>query len=86
MLPQGERIEAFFGVSHSLMKEPRLRPFSVSVRFQDLNGRDYRDEYELDVAQFIGLELAGSPPEHEIAETLKKIETSIAQLVGRNLR
>ena len=81
MLPQGERIETFFGIGSSLMREPKLRPFTVSVRFQDLNGNDNRAEYALDVAQFNGLGVLGSPPEYEIAQTLKKIEARIGQLV-----
>ena len=81
MLPQGERIETFFGIGSPLMKEPRLRPFTVSVRFQDLNGNDDGAEYALDVAQFSGLGVLGSPPEYEIAQTLKKIESRIGQLV-----
>ena len=36
MLPQGERIETFFGAGLLLMTEPKLQPFTVSVRFQDL--------------------------------------------------
>ena len=80
MLPQGERIEAFFGIGGALLKEPRLRPFNVSVTFQNLSGRDFSDEYSLDVSQFIGLSVLGSPPEYEIAQTLKKIENGIGQL------
>ena len=81
MLPQGESIETFFGVGPSLMKEPKLRPFKVSVTFQDLSGRNNNDEFGLDVSQFTGLSILGSPPEYEIAQTLKKIESGIGQLV-----
>ena len=88
MLPQGERIETFFGIGPSLMEEPRLRPINVSVRFENLNGRDFSDEYSLDVSQFIGFTVLGSPPEYEIAQTLKKIEKGIGQLtkwIQRNM-
>ena len=80
MLPQGDRIEVFFGIGSSLMKDPKLRSFTVCVRFQDLNGKDHSAEYALDVAQFTGFGSLGSPPEHEIAKTLNKIERGIAQL------
>ena len=36
LLPQGERIESFFGTASELMSEPQLRPFSVCVRFVTL--------------------------------------------------
>ena len=81
MLPQGERIETFFGTGPVLMREPKLRPFTVSVRFQDVNGKDNNDEFSLDVAQFTGFSILGSRPEYEIAQTLKKIEAGIGQVV-----
>ena len=81
MLPQGERIEMLFGGSLSLLKDPKLRPFKVSVTFQDLNGKNDNKEFVLDVAQFTGLTILGGPPEYEIAQTLKKIETVIGKLV-----
>ncbi len=81
MLPQGERIEMYFGGSSSLLKDPKLRPFKVSVTFQDLNGKNDNKEFVLDVAQFTGLTILGGPPEYEIAQTLKKIETVIGKLV-----
>ena len=68
------------------MKDPKLRPFKVSVTFQDLNGKNDNKEFVLDVAQFTGLSILGSPPEYEIAQTLKKIETVIGQLVKQGQR
>ena len=38
------------------MKDPKLRPFKVSVTFQDLNGKNDNEEFVLDVAQFTGLQ------------------------------
>ena len=67
------------------MKDPKLRPFKVSVTFQDLNGKNDNEEFVLDVAQFTGLRSLGSP-EYEIAQTLKKIETVIGQLVKQGQR
>ena len=81
MLPQGERIETLFGFGHLLMKDPKLRPFKVSVTFQDLNGKNDNKEFVLDVAQFTGFRTRVRPPEYEIAQTLKEIETVIGQLV-----
>ena len=71
----------YFGGSSSLLKDPKLRPFKVSVTFQDLNGKNDNKEFVLDVAQFTGLTILGGPPEYEIAQTLKKIETVIGKLV-----
>lgn len=51
MLPQGERIQSFFGVGPLLLATPRLHCFSVSITYEDLNGETYNKCYELDVAQ-----------------------------------
>ena len=80
MLPQGERIEMYFGGSSSLLKDPKLRPFKVSVTFQDLNGKNDNEEFVLDVAQFTELRIGGSPPEFEIAQTLKKIDQTLKKI------
>ena len=81
MLPQGERIETFFGTGSALIKEPKLQPFTVSVRFRDLKGKCYSEEYPLNVAQFTGFETLGTP-EYEGVQALEKIETGIGKLVG----
>lgn len=79
MLPQGERVEAFFGVGHCLYKEPRLKPFKVSIRYKDIKGNSRNGDFELDVSQFDGLITLGNPAEHEVAEALKGIEKHLGQ-------
>ena len=80
MLPQGERIETLFGLGAKLMEEPKLEPFTVSVKFHDLSGKDHSDEYKLNVAQFTGF-VPGSTPEYESVRALERIETGIGRLV-----
>ena len=48
-LPQGERIQSFFGWGPSLLGPPPLSCFSVSITFEDLNGRVHQANYQLDV-------------------------------------
>ena len=52
MLPQGERIPSFFGMVPELLKETGLRPFIVSITYEDLRGRPYKEEQKLDVTRF----------------------------------
>ena len=73
-LPQGEKIEAFFGAGHHLFKQPRLQPFDVHVDYENMAGKPQRSTYRLDVSQFDGLVTLGRPAEQEVAEALKKIE------------
>ncbi len=73
MLPQGEKIEAFFG-GHELYQNDKLRPFIVVVEYEDIKGRRRISTHSLDVSQFDGFSILGEPAEHEIAEALKKIE------------
>ena len=76
-LPQGESICVYFGRGPQLLKEPRLRPFGVIIEYDDMNGRHRCERCELDVAQFEGLTIIGTPPEKEIADALKDIEKHI---------
>ena len=52
MLPQGERIQSYFGFVPELLQEPSLRPFTVSISYEDLHGRMYEAEHQLDVTRF----------------------------------
>lgn len=80
ILPQAEQIDTFFGTGPDLFKNPRLKPFNVHVEYDDISGKHHDRDYPLDVSQFDGLITLGSPPEHEVAEALKKIERHVGQL------
>ena len=74
VLPQGERIESFFGIGRMLLNEPRLRPFNVSIEYENIYGGSSKTRHLLDVSQFSGFSTLGKPPEVEIAKALTKIE------------
>ena len=77
LLPQGERISAFFGTGPDLFKPPQLRPFKIRVEFEDLRGRRRSAKFDLDIAEFHGLVTLGSTAEHEMAEALKTIAETV---------
>ncbi|MDP1670582.1 MAG: hypothetical protein Q8L63_00700, partial [Alphaproteobacteria bacterium] len=77
LLTQGGQVATYFG-GHSLFGEHRLRPFTVNVRYDDIKGRKCSSTSTLDVSQFEGFGVLGSPPEHEMAEALKKIEKHLS--------
>ncbi|MHA1567781.1 MAG: hypothetical protein ACTSX7_20905 [Alphaproteobacteria bacterium] len=86
ILPQGERIEVFFGTGHELFQGTRLPLLEVSLEYEDINGKPHKSVDELDVSQFVGLITLGVPAEHEIAEALKKIEQHMAGFASGNRR
>lgn len=73
VLPQGEKIEAFFG-GHELYLNSKLKPFRVVIEYEDIKGRRRISTHSLDVSQFDGFSILGESAEHDIAEALKKIE------------
>ena len=77
-LPQGESIRVFFGVGHQLVKKPRLSPFEVSIKYQDMKSRRRSGTYQLDLAQFTGLSHVQIPGIKEIAQAVEKIEKHFA--------
>ena len=53
-LPESEQWRVWFGSGPILLEEPKLPPFDVIVRWQNLKGKRFCHKYQLDVAQFIG--------------------------------
>ena len=51
MLPQGERIQSFFGVGPDLLANPPLRCFNVTITCEDLSGKRHEKIVQLDVTQ-----------------------------------
>ncbi|MDQ7250763.1 hypothetical protein [Dongia sedimenti] len=82
VLPQGERVTAFFGSGHNLVRKPALHPFEVLVEYRNTQGLFYRHKFNLDISQFLGLITLGSPPDYEMAEALKKIEQHLSHAIS----
>lgn len=51
LLPQGERIQSFFGMAQLLLRPTPLRCFTVHLTWEDLNDRTQKSQNQLDVAQ-----------------------------------
>lgn len=77
VLPQGERLSLFFGEWPKLLSDPKLPPFNVQVSYESADGRILKTSYRLNVAEFDGIITIGSPPDHEMAEALKKISDQL---------
>lgn len=82
VLPQGEKLVAFFGAGYELFQEPRLKPFRVKVSYRNAENVRYIGRYLLDISQFAGLVTIGTPAEHEIAESVKKIAKAVESWTG----
>lgn len=85
-LPQGDRIESFFGAGHELFAEPILNPFKVIVKYENIAGKKCEGRSELDVRQFDGLITLGTPAEQTVAKALKDIATHFRRVMGSNNR
>jgi hypothetical protein len=77
VLPQDEKIVAFFGAGHELYRDPRLAPFKVRVDYKNILQKSRPGEFELDVSQFAGLISLGTLPEQELAQATKTIADKI---------
>ena len=86
ILPPGDKLEMHFGFGDPLLQEPRLRPFQVTVEYEDIGGNLKTDTYSLDVSQFAEWSTMGEPTDHEMAEALKKIEKHLDNCVSGLLR
>ncbi|MDE0711440.1 MAG: hypothetical protein OXH60_04810 [Rhodospirillales bacterium] len=72
-LPQGERICMFFGSGGGLLGDDRLPPFRAIVKWQNLEGKQFEEEHEMDVCQFLVIFPPSGSADYDIAESLKKI-------------
>ena len=93
-LPQGERIRAILGTDELLgyngtgnersPVKPPLPPFKVTVCYENLEGKSYKNTHLLDVSNFANMGGPAVAPEHVIAETLKNIEEHVKKLSDRS--
>ena len=81
-LPQEEMYTAFFGSGVEIMGEPRLRPFQVEVSYENMEGKQLSELFELDVAQFEGFSSIGSHPDQDAADALKKMAERLNRLTS----
>jgi hypothetical protein len=88
VIPQGSKIVALFGIGFVLFgadhkQKAILKPFEVSVQFQNIEGRIKTATYKIDVSQFAGLAgMMGKPPILAISQSLDKIEGHLSYLGG----
>ena len=84
-LPQDEKICIFFGSGSGLLQEGDvLPPFRAKIKWQNLSGTSYEEEYNIDVCQFLGVTRPSSPADQEIADWLGKISKRLDALASRS--
>ncbi len=74
-LPQGENIRVVFCFDRILFAKPKLPPFDVLIKYENIKGKAYEKTVKLDISQFLGF--ASPPPrqiETDLVNVLKKIE------------
>jgi hypothetical protein len=86
ILPQGEKLTSLFGISFRLagvdIKQPPLKPFTVTVSYDDINGKSRTSIQVLNITQFLGLAgLFSKPPLCTIADSIKGIENQVLTFV-----
>jgi hypothetical protein len=85
-LPQGEQISTFLGMGFDLLAEPKLAPFRVEVRYEDIKGMAYTDQFEIDVIAFQGLIRLGVPADEEIAKSVELIAKTLDRIARGGLQ
>lgn len=90
IIPQGEKIPIFFGISYILYgkKNPKsdqiLKPFKVNINYEDLRGKRRKSIHKIDITQYSGLpRLIPKTINRELANSLRKIEKHLAVISGQ---
>lgn len=85
VLPQDEQIKNYFGHGPSLISDPILKPFIVSVKYSNQAGKIVEEQYTLDISQYSdynfsrSLKYRATEALEEIAKKVKKIANSKPQ-------
>ncbi len=74
-LPQGENIRVVFCFDRILFAKPKLPPFDVLIKYENIKGKAYKKIVKLDIAQFLGFSSPRPPKiETDLVNVLKEIE------------
>ena len=85
-LPQGDQITTMLGMGFDLLAKPALSPFRVEVRYDDMKGLHYCNEFEINVLAFEGLVRLGEPPEEETAKAVQQIAQTLSKWTSGGFR
>ena len=79
VLKPNASLKFYLGSSRKILSEPRLKPFQVLVEYENLKGERRKQTYSLDASPFAGSDVH-APPEVEIAESLRDIDSRLRDL------
>ena len=81
-LPQDESVFMFFGISYHLLKDSGIPCFLAKIKWQNLDGIEYKSEYKIDIRQFLDIEARIIDKSYEeISLSLKNISEYIERYV-----
>lgn len=86
LLPQGERFSTMFGVGPDLLNPEPLKPFKITLSWEDLSNRPVSETYALDITQLAGFIQSSDRPENTAAKALSKIEGHLSSIVHGQAR
>ncbi len=79
-LSPGQEINFFLTSMIENHKDKIKTAINIKVNYQNILGSFYEKTFLIDFSDFAGLTWLGTPPLHEIAENMKKIERNIDHL------
>ena len=85
VLPQGDRHEMFFGRVIAAVREPRLQPFKVSVRFMDLRDREVEKTFDLDLTPFESSRYVTIKTEHDVALAIEQLHKDLSSVINSGI-
>lgn len=78
VIPQDEKIVTTFGSYFDLLEEPRLRPVTIRVSYQNSRGKKFSEITHIDISQYDGLAGQIETPLKIISSSIKKIEQTMS--------
>src|SRR5437867_6851773 len=84
-LSPGQRASSFLT---NLSENPRwLRSaFRVTATYASAEGKRYKDEYLIDLSEFVGLRRVGEPPLHKMAKAIEALQVDVHELADPRAR
>lgn len=78
ILPHGEKIPKLLGMGHTLLHEPRLKPFNVRIDYKGANGKAHSSTYRIDITDLEGV-FIGKPTDVELVEAVREISKALGK-------
>lgn len=83
-IPSNELFRFFFGSAIDLLKDPKMKPITISVKYKNDNKKnEQRKTFTIDIEPWIGMaHIGGKPPLYKIADDIHELKEILRRSIS----